>query len=369
MPEGLAVLVVVCHLGGVAFDAKFGQQLGVGFYVGVAGYQQFVAIKDGVGTGHEAQGLHGFAHLLAACGQAHTGFGHGDAGHSNDADKVKGVDGVRVGQGGAGHAHQAVYGHGFWIGVEVGQLGNEASAVHGGFAHAHNAAAAHANAGAAHVLQSVQAVLVGAGADDVGVVLGRGVEVVVVVVKPGLFKGYRLVRFEHAQGGAGLHAQAFDGADEFAHFFNVAVFGGTPCGAHAKAGGASVFGGLGGLQYFIYRHEFFGFDAGIKLGRLGAVAAVFGAAAGFNGQQRGQLDVACGPVLAVHGLGLVNQVEQGFLQQCVDGLYRPGASRGGGGRFGGAVQCDGRCLGGLHGGKSSKFESGANRARGRVARG
>ncbi len=42
----------------------------------------------------------------------------------------------------------------------------------------------------------------------------------------------------------------------------------------------------------------------VKAGRLRAVATIFGAAAGFDRQQRGQLDIARGPVLAVHGLRL-----------------------------------------------------------------
>jgi hypothetical protein len=45
----------------------------------------------------------------------------------------------------------------------------------------------------AHALQRVEAVLVGARGDDLAVELGRGVEVVVVVVEPGVLQLLRLV--------------------------------------------------------------------------------------------------------------------------------------------------------------------------------
>ena len=131
--------------------------------------------------------------------------------------------------------------------------------------------------------------------------------------------------FEHAQRGAGLQAQAFHGANEGTDFFDVTVLGGAPGGAHAKAGGAGVFGGLRSAHHFVHFHQLFGLHAGVELGSLRAVATIFGAAAGFDRQQRGQLDIARGPVLAVHGLRLEQQVQQGLVEQRLNGINRPRA--------------------------------------------
>ena len=62
------------------------------------------------------------------------------------------------------------------------------------FAHADNAAAADIDAGVAHMLQRVQPVLIGPGADDVAVIFRRGVEIVVVIIQPRLFQPRRLRR-------------------------------------------------------------------------------------------------------------------------------------------------------------------------------
>lgn len=159
-------------------------------------------------------------------------------------------------------------------------------------------------------MQGVEAVLVVAGIDHRFVVLGRGVKVVVVVIQPGRAQGLGLVRLEHAHGGAGFHAQAFDGGDELDDFFDVAVLGRAPGCAHAKAGRARVLGGLGGGAHFVHGHELLRLHARVVLGRLRAIAAVLGATAGLDRQQRGQLHIALWPVLAVHGLGLVEQVHE-----------------------------------------------------------
>jgi hypothetical protein len=79
------------------------------------------------------------------------------------------------------------------IGTESGCAGSVASASSrptrcARVAHADDAAAASLQAGIAHVLQRVQAVLVLARVDDRIVVVRRGVEVVVVVVQAGVLQ-------------------------------------------------------------------------------------------------------------------------------------------------------------------------------------
>ena len=60
-------------------------------------------------------------------------------------------------------------------------------------AHADDAAAADVDAGVAHMRQRVEAVLIGAGGDDLAVEFRRGVEVVVVIVEAGRLEPLRLV--------------------------------------------------------------------------------------------------------------------------------------------------------------------------------
>ena len=74
-------------------------------------------------------------------------------------------------------------------------------------------------------------------------------------------------------------------------------------------------GGLGGTHHLVHFHEFFGLHAGVELGCLRAVAAVFGAAAGLDRQQRGMLDLVGIPMLAMHLLGLPHQVIEGQVEQ------------------------------------------------------
>ena len=79
------------------------------------------------------------------------------------------------------------------IGTLCGMLGqgrermDHADAVVFVFAHADDAAAAHIDAGVAHMRQRVEAVLEGARGDDLLVILRRGVDVVVVIVEAGVF--------------------------------------------------------------------------------------------------------------------------------------------------------------------------------------
>ena len=83
----------------------------------------------------------------------------------------------------------------------------------------------HADARIAHGRQRVQPVLVLARADHILVVLGRGIEIVVVVVETRIAQRCRLVRLQHAQRGTGLHAQSLHGTDQLVHLLDIAVLG------------------------------------------------------------------------------------------------------------------------------------------------
>jgi hypothetical protein len=176
----------------------------------------------------------------------------------------------------------------------------QAGAVAAGLAHADDAAAAGAHAGVAHIGQGVEALLVGAGGDDLVVVVRAGVEVVIVVVEAGVLQGHGLVRRQHAQGGAGLQAQGLHAADHGGQLGQVAVLQVAPGGAHAEAL-RPVAGLARALAITLVGvHQLLGLHAGLEVGRLAAIAAVLGAAAGLDRQQLRQLHLGGVEPAAVH---------------------------------------------------------------------
>jgi hypothetical protein len=282
------------------FHAEFFDEGAVFVFAGVFLGEEFVAGEDGVGAGEEAEGLGGVGHFHAAGGEADVGGGHEEAGGGDHADEVEGVEGLFVGEGGAFDALECVDGDGFGVGVLGGELEEEVEAVGDGFAHADDAAAADGDAGVADVLEGVEAVLVGAGGDDVAVEFGGGVEVVVVGVAAGLFEAGGLGGGEHAEGAADFHAEVVDGVDEGEDGVEVfAVFDFAPGGAHAEAGGAFGLGFACFLNDVVGGEDGVFFDAGVVVCGLGAVGAVFGAAAGFDGEEGGALDEGGVEVCAV----------------------------------------------------------------------
>ena len=123
---------------------------------------------------------------------------------------------------------------------------------------------------------------------------------------------------EHAEGHAGFEA-------EFVHAFNHVNQRGhgrcwraAPCAAHAESHCAGFFGFFGGGEDFVQRHEFFTFEAGVVVRGLRAVAAVFGAGAGFDVEQHGFFDFFGFVVREVDGLRLVDQTHQRLFVQCGD---------------------------------------------------
>ena len=80
-------------------------------------------------------------------------------------------------------------------------------------------------------------------------------------------------------------------------------------------------------------------DACRVVNRLWAVGAIFGAAAGFDRQQRGQLDVGRVEMLAVHLLGTKEQLGEGQLEQRLDIGYGPAGVGVGGLVFAGDLKC------------------------------
>jgi hypothetical protein len=64
-----------------------------------------------------------------------------------------------------------------------------------------------------NMLQRVEPILKSARRDDLSIKLGRGVEIVVIKIQPGVFQTPRLRRRQHSQGDAGLHSQRVNPGD------------------------------------------------------------------------------------------------------------------------------------------------------------
>ena len=167
---------------------------------------------------------------------------------------------------------------------------NQTRALQPGFAHADDAAAADFDAGTAHAAERVEPMLIIACRNHVTVKLGRGIEIVVVVIEAGVFQFFCLALAQHAERGAGFQTECFDFTDHFFNLFEVAIFRFAPCCAHAKARCAVRFGFTCGSQYRIERQDFLCGDASVVACGLRAIAAVFRAATGLDRQQRGEFD-------------------------------------------------------------------------------
>ena len=73
--------------------------------------------------------------------------------------------------------------------------------------------------------QRIEPLLVLARADDIAVISGAGIQVVVVVVKTGIAQRLRLVGRQHAQGRAAFQPQGLDGRNHLADLRDIAVLG------------------------------------------------------------------------------------------------------------------------------------------------
>jgi hypothetical protein len=121
----------------------------------------------------------------------------------------------------------------------------QAGAIGARFAQADDAAAADLHARIAHALEGVEPVLVVASRDDRAVVLGCGVEVVVVVVEAGVAQLLGLAILEHPERAAGLQAQRLHRAHHVDDGGHVARLRAAPRRAHAEARGTVGLGGRG----------------------------------------------------------------------------------------------------------------------------
>ncbi len=142
----------------------------------------------------------------------------------------------------------------------------------------------------AYVVERLQAIVVRARRHDLAVEIGRGVEVVVVVVEARPLQALGLTRFKHAQRRAGLEAKRLDLAHHRQHRFEIALLRSAPRSTHAKPGRPGSLGRRGRGDNLVHAEHRFVVDASVIARRLRTITAILGTAAGLDRKQGGQLD-------------------------------------------------------------------------------
>ena len=163
--------------------------------------------------------------------------------------------------------------------------------------------------------QGVEAVLIGAGGNDLRVKLARGIEVVVIEIEPRSGELLRLRGAEHAEGRAGLKSERAHGLDHVNNEREVLILGRAVRGSHAKARGPGVAGARGRRAHGGHVHERLALDAGVVADTLRAVGAVLRTGAGLDRQERAHLHGVRLVVAAVHLLGVEHEVREGGCKE------------------------------------------------------
>ena len=103
--------------------------------------------------------------------------------------------------------------------------------------------------------ERVQPVIERAGGDDIAVSFGRRVDIVVVVIEPGLGELVCLAGRQHAQRHAGFHAHRGHALHDLDDRGHVALLGVAPGCAHAEALAARILCAGCALQHFAHVHQ------------------------------------------------------------------------------------------------------------------
>ncbi len=126
----------------------------------ICGGEQLFANENGICASEETQ-----SHCFAAQGispgaEAEHGGGHEHARRGNRAREHQAIHRLCLGEGSPVDSHEHIDGHAFRMGLEGGQLMQEADTIFVRFAHADNAAAANCNTGTANGFERAQAIFV-----------------------------------------------------------------------------------------------------------------------------------------------------------------------------------------------------------------
>mmetsp|Transcript_2320 Transcript_2320/g.3499 ORF Transcript_2320/g.3499 Transcript_2320/m.3499 type:complete len:266 (+) Transcript_2320:1177-1974(+) len=255
---------------------------------------------------------------------------HQDPRQRDGADKFDRVQLGHIRQWRIRHWNQHVDRHRIRVFLQCGQRQQHVDPVHLLLAHAYDAAGADLHARLAHPVQGVDTIGKGAGGDDLRVVALGGVDIMVVVVQPGIAQAKHLAVVQHAQRHAGLHTQLLDPVDHRLKRSHVAILWRAPGGPHAIACGTARLGPACLCQNPLHLDQFCRRELGTVTGGLRTIGAVLGTAAGLDAEQFGFLHLIGIIVQPVHRLRLKQQIHKWLVVNCFGFGAGPVGSNGGG---------------------------------------
>src|SRR3546814_3656376 len=121
------------------------------------------------------------------------------------------------------------------------------------------------------VCSSDLAVVIAAGRNHLFIIFGRRVEIVIVIIKPGVRQLLRLIVGQHPQSHAGLETERTDFAHHVADRVHVAILWFPPRRAHAEPFGPARLGFASRRDHRIDRHQLFSLEPGLEARALAAI--------------------------------------------------------------------------------------------------
>mmetsp|Transcript_28529 Transcript_28529/g.83972 ORF Transcript_28529/g.83972 Transcript_28529/m.83972 type:complete len:394 (-) Transcript_28529:656-1837(-) len=271
-------------MSGLSHESQFLKQTSILVEGRIVGGEQRIAVEDGIGPGRKHHELLGVAEAQASGGETHHGAGHDDPRRGDHARHVEGVNAVdvdvlSVAEGSALDADQGVDGDALGMLGKGGQYVEQSHPILFLLPQAQDSSAAHADTRVSHVGDGIETILVAPRGDDVGIMLGTRIEIVIVGRQSGILELLGLLRVEHAEGAAHLQTHAVDSPHHFENVIEGVLFAPqfAPRRAHAESRGSGVLGLLGGLEDFLDLHGRGGLDEGLVTGGLRAVRTILGA--------------------------------------------------------------------------------------------
>ncbi len=215
--------------------------------------------------------------------------GHEQTRDGNRAHKIEGIDRRKTVKRGSLDLDELVDRHTLGRGIEGGQGTQHGHPVRDALAHADDPARADLETRRANVREGLEPILVAAGRHHLCVVLGRGVEVVVVIVEPGRRQPSGLLLPQEPKGRAGLEPFGLDRLDHAGNLLEITVARTAVGRAHTKTGRARLPGGTRLAAHVLDVHECVTADRGVVVGALRTVTAILGAASGLDAEQGAHL--------------------------------------------------------------------------------
>ncbi len=141
--------------------------------------------------------------------------------------------------------------------------------------------------------------------------LGRGVEIVVVVVEARVAQLLGLSVLQHAERAAGFEAERLHFAHHVEDRREIARLGSAPRRAHAKPCRAVLLREPRGIHHFLERQQVLALDTRVIACGLRAIAAVLGASARLDRQQRGALHAIRIEMFAMRRMRAKDEIVEG----------------------------------------------------------